>query len=73
MLKDVIVSPTDSGTYIFSCSKCHNVLQNDLGAQNQDQLIYVLVCSPCERIAGEWKTEQERDRALLEYAAKRMV
>jgi hypothetical protein len=70
MLDGVLISKTDSGTGIFMCQKCREVLQEAFGAQNKDELVYVLMCPSCMHIAGQWLTAAERDMELREHAKR---
>jgi hypothetical protein len=40
------------------------------GAQNKDQLAYVLMCAKCGRVVGEWTSVEEREKELREFAGK---
>jgi NMD protein affecting ribosome stability and mRNA decay len=70
MLDELMVSPTDSGTYIFLCAKCRALPEYAFGAKNKGELVYILVCSNCTHILGQWATIEERDRELREFAKK---
>jgi hypothetical protein len=67
MLDELMVSPTDSGTYIFLCRALPDYA---FGAKNKGELVYILVCSNCTHILGQWATIEERDRELREFAKK---
>ena len=56
------------GTVIFVCSRCGVAPDEAHGAQNTDQLVYILICPKCTRILGEWATLEERDTELREFA-----
>ena len=60
----------DKGTVVFVCSKCGVFPDQAYGAQNKDQLAYILMCSKCGRIFGEWTTIEERDKELREFAKR---
>jgi hypothetical protein len=73
VITGVVVSRTDADSYLFFCGACHSVLQNHFGARrNKLQLVHILVCPSCKRIAGEWLTEKERNNELTAFAASRM-
>jgi hypothetical protein len=66
----VVVRQTDTDIYLFLCSKCESILQSHFGARrNKLQLVPILVCPSCKRIAGEWLTEQDRNNELTAFAA----
>ena len=58
------------GTVVFVCSQCGVAPDQAYGAQNMDQLAYMLVCPKCTRILGEWATIEERDRELRDFAKR---
>lgn len=58
----------EKGTVVFVCSKCRAFPEQAYGAQNRDQLAYLLICPQCARILGEWATIEDRDRELREFA-----
>jgi hypothetical protein len=60
----------DKGTVVFVCSKCRTFPDQAYGAQNKDQLAYILMCPKCGRIFGEWTTIEERDNELREFAKR---
>jgi hypothetical protein len=64
----VIHKPT--GEIEFSCPECHGIAMPAYGAQDKDQLAYLMVCSACGIILAEWPTAQERTQDLKAFAAK---
>jgi hypothetical protein len=63
----------EKGTVVFVCGKCGALPEEAYGAQNRDQLAYILICSRCSRVFGEWTTIEERDRELREFAERLAV
>lgn len=59
-----------SGEIVFSCPECHGLALPAYGAQDKDQLAYLMICSGCGIILGEWPTAQERTQDLKAFAAK---
>jgi len=41
------------------CPVCDGLAEEQRGAVNRDQMPYVLSCSRCQTILGEWPTRQE--------------
>ncbi len=58
------------GRLVFSCPKCKLPATPAYGAQNRDQLVYLLLCPKCPDILGEWTTREERDSELRGLVAK---
>jgi hypothetical protein len=54
----------------FSCPECRSPARPGFGAQDKDQLAYLVICSGCGIILGEWPTAQERAQDLKVFAAK---
>ncbi len=52
------------GRFIFSCPKCKLPATPAYGAQNRDQLVYLLLCLSCPDTLAEWPTQEERDSEL---------
>lgn len=70
MIDGLMGLPTSKGTVIFVCGKCLLPPEQAFGAQNKNQLVYLLVCGKCQRILGEWASTQERDDELRAFATK---
>ena len=62
--------PTEKGTVVFVCGKCGIPPENAFGAQNKDQLVYLLICPRCQKTLGEWLTVQDRENELRDFAKK---
>jgi hypothetical protein len=60
----------EKGTFVFVCGKCGAFPEQAYGAQNKDQLAYVLLCAKCGRVFGEWLTIEARDNDLREFAKR---
>jgi hypothetical protein len=60
----------EKGTVVFVCGKCGSFPEQAYGAQNKDQLAYVLLCAKCGRVFGEWATIEARDNDLREFAKR---
>ena len=56
--------------FVFSCPKCDIPAISAYGAQNKDQLVYVLLCGKCFETLAEWMTREEGDTELKELIAK---
>lgn len=69
---DGLMALPKNGRVTFVCSKCGSIPENAYGAQNRDQLVYMLVCSnlKCNRVLGEWVTAAERDEELRAFAKR---
>jgi len=73
MIDGLLGAKTDGGNVVFLCQKCRVVPDNATGAQNKDDLVYLLACPRCKRTLGEWPTARDRDdelRALADRAQK---
>jgi hypothetical protein len=64
--------PTDKGRVIFVCGKCGAVPHSAYGAQNKDDLAYLLVCSneKCAYVLGQWTTTEEKEQELRAFAKR---
>lgn len=68
MIDGLMGLKTNTGTVVFVCAKCGTFPENMYGAQNKDQLAYVLMCAKCGRVVGEWTTQEAREKELREFA-----
>jgi hypothetical protein len=59
-----------NGDVEFSCPQCHGIALPAIGAQDKDQLVYLMVRSKCGIGLGEWLTAEERNQDLKAFAAK---
>ena len=57
---------------VFICPKCKAPGMDALGAQNRDQLVYLLLCGKCFDTLAEWMTPEERYTELRQLAARLM-
>ena len=57
------------GTVTLQCPDCRTVPEKQYGAPNEDHLAYILSCSKCQNILGQWTTAEERDVDLHKFAA----
>ena len=55
-------------TVVFGCGDCGIIAEQAYGAQNKDQLAYLLICPRCAKILGEWTSTTARDTELREFA-----
>ncbi len=55
---------------VFACPKCKVAATSAYGAQNRDQLAYLLICEKCGDILAEWASPDVRDGELKELARK---
>jgi len=69
-INKLFVIAHSNGSTEFRCSECKGVGEYAYGAANKDQLAYVLICSGCGDILGEWLTAEERATELRDCAAK---
>ena len=70
MLDGLMGVKNEKGTIVFVCGKCGRFPEQAYGAQNKDQLAYVLMCGKCGRVFGEWTTIEARDNELQDFAKK---
>ena len=70
MIDGLMGIKTNTGTVVFVCGKCGIPPENMYGAQNKDQLAYVLMCAKCGRVVGEWTSTEEREKELRDFAGK---
>jgi hypothetical protein len=59
-----------SGDVEFSCPKCHQLARPAFGSGDKGNVAYLMVCSGCGIVLGEWATAEERAKDLSELAAK---
>ncbi len=55
---------------VFACPKCKVPATSAYGAQNKDQLAYLLLCEKCFEELAAWPSPDVRDKELREFAAK---
>lgn len=55
---------------VFACPKCKTAASSAYGAQNRDQLAYLLVCEKCGDILAEWASPDVRDDKLRDLAKR---
>jgi predicted RNA-binding Zn-ribbon protein involved in translation (DUF1610 family) len=55
-------------TVVFVCGECGVIAEQAYGAQNKDQLAYLLICPKCGTILGEWTSTAARETELREFA-----
>lgn len=60
---------TDAGVK-FLCPDCKVQATQAHGAQNKDELAYLIICSKCGNILGQWTTAEQRDAELKSLAEK---
>lgn len=70
MINGLAAARNKEGRVIFMCGKCGSLPENAYGAQDKDDLAYLLICPKCHQVLGEWTTTEERDRELREYARR---
>jgi hypothetical protein len=70
MIDGLMGVKNEKGTVVFVCGKCRTPPEQAYGAQNKDQLAYVLMCFRCGQVFGEWTTTEARDNELREFAKK---
>ena len=58
---------SSKGAVNLVCGKCRAPVEYATGAQNKDQLAYILICSKCHKILGEWTSLEARDKELREF------
>lgn len=68
MIDGLVGVKNDRGTVIFLCRDCGIPPSEAYGAQNESRLVFVLMCSKCGRVFGEWASRQERDIDLRQFA-----
>jgi hypothetical protein len=68
MIDGLAAIPNAKGRIMFVCAKCGSLPENAYGAQNRDDLAYLLVCSKCALVLGEWPTTEDRENELREFA-----
>ena len=61
---------TTKGTVVFVCAKDGTCPDNMYGATDKAELVYVLMCSKCGRVLGEWMTIEDREKELRAFAEK---
>jgi hypothetical protein len=59
-----------TGQITFICSKCRGAAEPAPGSQDKDQLPYLMVCTKCGAILGEWAFKDERAAAIDALAVK---
>lgn len=69
-IQNLAVIHKPSGEVEFSCPECHGIAIPNNGAQDKEQLAYLMVCSACGIILGQWPTAQERTQDLKVLTAK---
>ncbi len=64
---DGLAGIKSKGTVNFICDRCRAPVEYATGAQNKDQLAYILICSKCHKILGGWTSIEARDRELRDF------
>ena len=64
---DGLVGIKSKGSVNFICDKCRAPVEYATGAQNKDQLAYILICSKCHKTLGEWTSIEARDSELRDF------
>jgi hypothetical protein len=57
-----------NGTLIFVCSTCKVPPNFTFGAQENGELVYLMLCPECGLALGEWNSLEARDHELGEFA-----
>ena len=55
---DGLAGIKNNGGVDLVCGECRAPVENATGAQNKDQLAYMLVCSKCHKVVGEWVSRE---------------
>ncbi len=66
-IKELTGIRNEDGGVTLRCPRCGGSPEKQYGAQNRDQLAYVISCSVCHQILGEWTTAEDRDKDLREF------
>ena len=69
-IENLAVLNRPNGEVEFSCPECHGIATPNDGVADKEQLAYLLVCSKCRIILGQWPTAQERAQDLKVFAEK---
>jgi len=70
MIDGLMGLKTKKGTVVFVCGKCGNFPESLYGAQNKDELAYLLMCAHCNKVLGEWASTEAREKELRDFAGK---
>jgi hypothetical protein len=70
MIDGLVAVPNKEGRIIFMCGKCGSLPVHAHGAQNKDDLAYLLVCPRCAHVLGEWTTTEGREGELRDFAKR---
>src|SRR6266446_4447493 len=65
-LREAVTLQGDARTVVLDLSEVNAIEGGGLGIR--EQLAYVLSCSKCQRILGQWTTAEDRDTELRKFA-----
>jgi|HubBroStandDraft_4_1064222.scaffolds.fasta_scaffold33055_1 hypothetical protein len=57
-----------NGTMLFACSTCKTAPTFTFGAQDNGELVHLMLCPECGIVLGEWSSIEARDDELRSLA-----
>jgi len=70
MINGLTCVKDDHGGVEFMHAECGAIADRATGAQNKDELPWLMICSKCGTPLGEWPTETAREEELEAFAER---